>query len=256
MLRVMFGGGLLLAAVLLIQPLAAEEKPAEEKKSPADQYTEMVADYAAAQAKFFAEYRKAKTPEEKLLAQKSYPQPAKFADGFLAFAEAHPDNPAAVDALTWIVSNVRVGPQADKAIDKLSTKYVDNPKIVGVCQMLVYNQSESAVRLLRAIMAKNKDRTAQAKSCFYLALNLKNSRQPKKAAEAEKLLERVAATYADVKHWRGTLGDQAEKELFELRNLAIGKTAPEIQGEDIDGVKFKLSDYRGKVVVLDFWGHW
>ena len=39
-------------------------------------------------------------------------------------------------------------------------------------------------------------------------------------------------------------------------NLAIGKVAPDIVGEDIDGKKFKLSDYRGKVVVLDFWGHW
>jgi hypothetical protein len=38
--------------------------------------------------------------------------------------------------------------------------------------------------------------------------------------------------------------------------LEIGKVAPDIEGEDIDGVKFKLSDYRGKVVVLDFWGHW
>jgi cytochrome oxidase Cu insertion factor (SCO1/SenC/PrrC family) len=38
--------------------------------------------------------------------------------------------------------------------------------------------------------------------------------------------------------------------------LAIGKIAPEIEAEDIDGVKFKLSDYRGKVVVLDFWGDW
>ena len=36
----------------------------------------------------------------------------------------------------------------------------------------------------------------------------------------------------------------------------IGNRAPEIAGEDIDGVKFKLSDYRGKVVVLDFWGDW
>ncbi len=32
--------------------------------------------------------------------------------------------------------------------------------------------------------------------------------------------------------------------------------APEIVGEDVDGVPFKLSDYRGKVVVLDFWGNW
>ena len=36
----------------------------------------------------------------------------------------------------------------------------------------------------------------------------------------------------------------------------IGSQAPEIEGEDIDGVAFKLSDYRGKVVVLDFWGDW
>ena len=36
----------------------------------------------------------------------------------------------------------------------------------------------------------------------------------------------------------------------------VGNLAPEIQGEDLDGVNFKLSDYRGKVVVLDFWGDW
>jgi uncharacterized C2H2 Zn-finger protein len=38
--------------------------------------------------------------------------------------------------------------------------------------------------------------------------------------------------------------------------IDIGQIAQEISGEDIDGVPFKLSDYRGKVVVLDFWGHW
>jgi hypothetical protein len=39
------------------------------------------------------------------------------------------------------------------------------------------------------------------------------------------------------------------------RNL-VGSAAMEIEGEDLDGVRFKLSDYRGKVVVLDFWGYW
>jgi hypothetical protein len=32
--------------------------------------------------------------------------------------------------------------------------------------------------------------------------------------------------------------------------------APDIAAEDLDGVAFKLSDYRGKIVLLDFWGHW
>jgi tRNA A-37 threonylcarbamoyl transferase component Bud32 len=48
----------------------------------------------------------------------------------------------------------------------------------------------------------------------------------------------------------------ADGVLFEIQHLAIGKPVPDIEGEDIDGKKFKLSDYHGKVVLLDFWGHW
>jgi hypothetical protein len=36
----------------------------------------------------------------------------------------------------------------------------------------------------------------------------------------------------------------------------IGEAAPEIDGEDIEGNRFKLSDYRGKVIVVDFWANW
>lgn len=36
----------------------------------------------------------------------------------------------------------------------------------------------------------------------------------------------------------------------------IGEEAPEIEGVDLEGVAFKLSDYRGKVVMLDFYGDW
>jgi cytochrome oxidase Cu insertion factor (SCO1/SenC/PrrC family) len=36
----------------------------------------------------------------------------------------------------------------------------------------------------------------------------------------------------------------------------LNQVAPEIAGEDVDGKEFKLSDYRGKVVVLSFWGFW
>ena len=40
------------------------------------------------------------------------------------------------------------------------------------------------------------------------------------------------------------------------RRLQVGETAPEIEGNDLDGKAMKLSDFRGKVVVLDFWGDW
>jgi peroxiredoxin len=35
--------------------------------------------------------------------------------------------------------------------------------------------------------------------------------------------------------------------------LSDGKPAPDIRGVDAEGQSFRLSDYRGKVVLLDFW---
>lgn len=54
----------------------------------------------------------------------------------------------------------------------------------------------------------------------------------------------------------GTYGDLARAAIFEIENLGVGKVAPELEGEDLDGVKFRLSDYRGKVVLLSFWASW
>ena len=41
-----------------------------------------------------------------------------------------------------------------------------------------------------------------------------------------------------------------------VRSTDASPPALEIAGTDQDGVAFKLSDYRGKVVLLDFWGNW
>ena len=59
-----------------------------------------------------------------------------------------------------------------------------------------------------------------------------------------------------LKRYRAAYGERAKAVLFELDALAIGKPVPDIVGEDLDGKPMKLSDYRGKVVLLDFWGHW
>lgn len=109
------------------------------------------------------------------------------------------------------------------------------------------------------------DYLAQLRACDRVATRV----------EAEGLLERVVGEFGDVAFVRGTsetpvwrstaekdaaagktLGSAAESELEELRNLAIGCVAPEIEGRDADGTSFKLSDYRGKVVLLTFSGNW
>lgn len=76
-------------------------------------------------------------------------------------------------------------------------------------------------------------------------------------AEAVKLYEELIAKYADEEVIRGVkFGTIAKSAIFEIQHLGVGKTAPEIEGEDLDGVKFKLGDYRGKAVMLTFWGSW
>ena len=72
--------------------------------------------------------------------------------------------------------------------------------------------------------------------------------------ESEKLLRRASEQFGDVKLAAGgTVGDKAQLELNDILHLAVGRVAPEIEGQDQGGNKFKLSDYRGKVVLLDFW---
>jgi hypothetical protein len=64
-------------------------------------------------------------------------------------------------------------------------------------------------------------------------------------------------TQAQNKPVGGDIKKLAEKaKPKENPDQAVGNVALEIEGEDVDGHFFRLSDYRGKIVVLDFWGNW
>src|SRR5262245_45090021 len=41
-----------------------------------------------------------------------------------------------------------------------------------------------------------------------------------------------------------------------LQGNFIGKMAPDFELDTLDGKKVKLSDYRGKAVLLNFWATW
>jgi hypothetical protein len=151
--------------------------------------------------------------------------------------------------------------QARQFIDKYLGE-VKPDRLVSLCQWLSSSDRSSEV-LLRALL-KHEKREVQGVACLTLAQALKHQadeaadKDSKKADrlrnESEKLLARAGDRYADVKAgFRGTVGEAARKELYEIRHLVVGKPAPEVDGEDQDGKKFKLSDYKGKVVLLDFW---
>ncbi len=58
-------------------------------------------------------------------------------------------------------------------------------------------------------------------------------------------------------HWpESDAGQRAAGKVYRFENLVVGKVAPDFEAEDVEGTPFKLSDYRGKVTVVDFWGFW
>jgi carboxymethylenebutenolidase len=99
--------------------------------------------------------------------------------------------------------------------------------------------------------------------------------EERNSAEIDRLLRLVTEKYADAPttDWKlsgpgkmfveltpypkpQTYGDQARAMSFELSNIVPGKPAPEIEGTDADGKTFRLSDYKGKVVLLILSANW
>jgi AhpC/TSA family len=145
--------------------------------------------------------------------------------------------------------------EAEKLYAELTEKYLLDMKpssVALLCQRLHYTTDSE--RLLRVLYTRGKRDEVRGVACLVLAQVLRRSVDEKKHKESEKLFEEAADKYADVKTaFDGTVGSKAKSELFDLRYLSVGKAAPEIKGTDQDGKPFKLSDYKGKVVLLDFW---
>jgi thiol-disulfide isomerase/thioredoxin len=84
---------------------------------------------------------------------------------------------------------------------------------------------------------------------------LRKSDVPNLESEALALFDALVKEGQKAELSRGlTLAEAARSDAYEIRHLSVGKKAPEIVGEDLDGAKLRLSDFKGKVVVLSFWG--
>jgi hypothetical protein len=179
----------------------------------------------------------------------------------------------------------------ERSLALLRRDHIRSDKLGRVCQQVLFGFHKSHEEFLREVVEKNPHAEVQGLACLSLAQYLNNrldrievlpgqpdlveryhrvfgkeyveqlQRQDRAAVakEAESLFVRASEKYGDVKipvtyyGSGGTIREKAEAELFQIRNLAVGKMAPEIEGEDQDGKRFKLSDYRGKVVLLDIW---
>jgi hypothetical protein len=191
-----------------------------------------------------------------------------------------------VNTTPWPVELVGQDTARARAFELIQRDHLGSDKLGPLSQRVSWGFCKEYERFLRAVLAKNPHKDVQATACLalghflnnrlqridlckeqpdlakefaglygqdYLAELLRQERD-KAQKEMEAVFEQAARQYGAVKLTDGTMvAERAKAELFGIRNLSVGRKAPDIDGEDEDGKRYKLSDYRGKVVLLDFW---
>ncbi len=229
-----------------------------------------------------------------------------YAPRFLAFGEAHPGDPAGIDALFWVADQVSsvgdrdrdLAPSMARALELLARSRIDDPRVDALCRRISFSGSmPSAEAFLRAASTRASSREVRGRAGLGLARLLDSRREvirrpwfdrgvksrleqvivdrldpgyvrsvreadPRALrTEVEREFARIASDYGDIladsrPNHVETIAQVVRSELFDITHLDYGQVAPDIEGLDAEGRRFKLSDYRGKVVVLTFSGNW
>jgi thiol-disulfide isomerase/thioredoxin len=258
---------ILLVTLLSLPVLSAADTPPGQppaEEPVAGEYQALMDEYRSALKKSDAVFVKATTEEQRQQIRADFAKVnSKFIIRFLAYAETHAREKEALLALFFVLhpdSHAERG-DADKALQFVRKDHIQSDRLTNppILQFLAWENSPSTEKLLRDVLANNPHHVIQANACFSLAQVLKNranASPPEQAAklanEADGFFKQVVDRYADVKE----LAAKAGSERFERRRLQVGKVVPDIEGEDLGGTKFRLSDTRGKVTVLVFWASW
>lgn len=237
-----------------VPAIPADDSKAEPKPKPQDVLRELQAGYTKERSAIVKESQAAEKAEQsRIYTSKMKELNALYVPKFMELAKANLGHDVGYSALVFVFQNG--GPQkSPEALDLILQKYekklVANP-------VLLERAGARGEKALRELIAKNADGDGTVKLSFSLGNMLYGQAEhapEKKAqlAEVEKLFDLVTN--------KGKPGsrefDMAKGFLHEIRNLQIGKAMPDLESEDLEGNKVKLSDLRGKVVVLDVWATW
>jgi len=180
----------------------------------------------------------------------------------LAIATANPESEVAQNALIWglaIAPNDFDGTDALKVLEK---DYLKSEKLASLCWSLnTAPHTAGKEQLLTRLMNESPHESVRAQAMYSLALSKMGSDRELSAKLFTQVKEKYAAVQTaqpanNLRFRPFPLGEGADKKLFELQHLSVGAQAQPTVGVDADGKPMKLEDYKGKIVMLEFFGDW
>jgi thiol-disulfide isomerase/thioredoxin len=110
---------------------------------------------------------------------------------------------------------------------------------------------ERATGFLSDIAKVNTTPLTRAKALWAEGMLFLNSKKPEEQARAAEIWHQIVAQCPGTPQAQRSAGL-----VFQGDHLQVGMTAPDVATVDPEGAAFKLSDFRGKVTVVVFWGFW
>ena len=175
----------------------------------------------------------------------------KYASEFFQYHLNHPTSQTGVDAgwqafMMW--SNTGSAENIDQAMSKLGNDSELWSRIIQYIR-ITYNKNEKDFfSLLQQLKEKLKHPSSRSAVLFYLGEYYLSKNKPEKA---QNLYREVVNLDAD-----SFFLDQAMGNLYEMESLQIREPAPEFSVQTVQGETISLSDYQGKIVLLEFWATW
>ena len=187
-----------------------------------------------------------------------------FIPKFRAYADKHAGQSEVMPALLWLVQYGDGRPrdqcEAVRALAELRRDHAADPSIKQFLPRLRASLSwvgqDRMIDLHERILKVNKDRETIADVTFGLGYLVfpGNHMAEIRRHDAERSTALFEKT---VREFPGTdAAGKATRMLFEAKHLQNGMQAPDFVGKDIDGKEIRLSQFRGQVVLLSFFGFW
>lgn len=224
------------------------------KNKIADQISELIETQDAAVKKFMNEVRALPREKQREAYQKGYPQFDDTIEALYALVEESPAEAASLKAISWISSHSRGKELKPEIFAALEKHHLDHRELSEVILSFYGAKGENTQAFLATVVEKSNAQDSRGSALYIQAIQIE--RDTAKTTQYKALVERLNTEHAGFEVRGRKVGAMMKATLEAKEKLAIGKSAPEIIGKDVDGKEMKLSDYKGKIVVLDFWGDW
>lgn len=251
-----------LIATALVAQQPTEPKPAPPASAAARlealqaERTKLMEDFIATAKAAEAKAKEAKSAGTPAPAM---PSPPDWSPLIVKAKAAAADYAGTDDAVMFLLFVLQMGAKQDEVVDALDTltdKHIAHKALVELGRMIPYLTSlvpNDKAKVFIERMATIPD--ANVRGWVTLARHQPTIETADRAGEAYRTARTELLAAAELVTDAG-LKSEIRTAIDTREQFGIGNVAPDIEGQDLDGVAFKLSDYQGKVVFLDFWGDW